>query len=144
MPIRDNRIDTRGNARRTTRGEYFNLTEPFILPVPVHDQSQSPPRKGQRRSQQRVALLRDYLDNSPSSSPTNPFLDPPISHWNAQTTPVNGDSDAQQALERSLILERRLDDLMHTLANRGETESIPPDYEGNVAHRASGRDERDV
>ncbi|KZV74639.1 hypothetical protein PENSPDRAFT_185865 [Peniophora sp. CONT] len=147
IPIRDDRSDIQSKSRMAIE-EDFELAEPFTLPAPAHDRSSSPPEKGQGGSQQRVPLLRDISDNSlsPSSSPTNPFLDPPTSHWdgsNAQTRPVNGDSDAQEALERSRMLERRLDDLMHSLARRGETESIPPEYDGEVIDRASGQEERD-
>ncbi|KZV74637.1 hypothetical protein PENSPDRAFT_749188 [Peniophora sp. CONT] len=144
IPIRDDRIDTMNKIAMTDGDAEGLLTEPFILPAPVHNRSVSPPEK--RGSQQRIALLREFLNNgAPGSPPSTSSRDLHIGHNSDAQIRSAGDSDAQQALERSLMLERRLDDLIHTLANQGETESNPPDYDGNVSsNRVLGQDERGV
>ncbi|KZV74636.1 hypothetical protein PENSPDRAFT_647840 [Peniophora sp. CONT] len=140
MPIYDGGIDTTSKHPGMNGAEY--ITEPFILAAPVHSRSLE---KGS--SQQHTALLcePESLNNGASTTPLR-SPSPPISDTTiAPPRPAIGDTDALQALERSLMLERRrLDDLIESLANRGETESNPPEYEGdgNVTNYALARDER--
>lgn len=112
--------------------------DPFIQARPTaHAALTSAMEKG--GFQQRGALVHEFPTSNISSSPSEDAVSDTSL---AQPRPVAADPDAQQALERSLILERRLDNLIHTLANHGETESNPPEYDGNATHRTSEDEER--
>ncbi|VDB94349.1 unnamed protein product [Peniophora sp. CBMAI 1063] len=96
--------------------------DPFIARMP----NGPPPEKGGTR-QHAASSHRPYNDNmasEPTHSLENTAEDTSLLGSMRSTV---GDVDAQQALERSMILERRLDNLIHTLANQGETESSPPE-----------------
>ncbi|KZV74630.1 hypothetical protein PENSPDRAFT_749185 [Peniophora sp. CONT] len=65
MPLRDDGSDTMGKVAVTDGDAGELLTEPFLLPAPAHTRL-SPPEKG--GSQQRVALLRDFINNGVPAS----------------------------------------------------------------------------
>ncbi|KZV68212.1 hypothetical protein PENSPDRAFT_687481 [Peniophora sp. CONT] len=109
--------------------------EPFIQATPTAQVSLGwTAEKG--GYQPRVPHLHELNSNSASNSLTSPSVDAVSDTSLAQLRPAASDPDALQALERSLMLERRLDNLISTLANQGETESSPPEYDGNVNNHA--------
>ncbi|VDB86704.1 unnamed protein product [Peniophora sp. CBMAI 1063] len=93
--------------------------------------------------QHRLPLVHEFPHTgSTTDGLTSPSTDAVTDTTYSQTRLGGGDPDALQALERSRILEQRLDNLIHTLANQGETESSPPEYDGNVAHHAAEPEQR--
>ncbi|KZV61754.1 hypothetical protein PENSPDRAFT_693125 [Peniophora sp. CONT] len=106
--------------------------DPFILTAPMRD-----PVTEKGGIQQRAPLFHEIHNSATTNGSSSPSMaamsDPSV----AQMRPTVGDPDAMHALERSLVLERRLDDLIHTLANHGENESNPPEYDGDVPNHAS-------
>ena len=115
--------------------------DPFIQATPT---SQVPLTWSTEKGgyQHRLPLVHEFHSGSTSGSLTSPSTDVVTDATFSQTRPGGGDPDALHALERSMILVRRLDNLIHTLSNQGETESSPPEYDGNVAHHAAGAEQR--
>ncbi|KZV61735.1 hypothetical protein PENSPDRAFT_658699 [Peniophora sp. CONT] len=107
--------------------------EPFVLTAPVHDRLGLASTLEKGSSRPRVEYFPETLNDMPSD-PSNPSLDAAEHSSATQSRTAVGDADALHALERRL--ERRLDNLIHTLAVHGETESNPPEYDGRDTDRA--------
>ena len=92
--------------------------------------------------QHRLPLVHEFPHTgSTTDGLSSPSTDAITDTTYSQTRHGGGDPDALHALERSRILEQRLDNLIHTLANQGETESSPPEYDGNVPRHIAGSEQ---
>lgn len=141
MPVNEDQFDASNALGQLPLLRAGLIPEPFVLTAPVRNHLASAREKG--GSRHHVELLAEVDDNNDLRDPTNPPVDVVDNIVIAHARPAIGDTDALQALERSLMLERRrIDGLIQTLANRGETESNPPEYEYDIVDNVLPRDER--
>ena len=106
--------------------------DPFVLATPTHS---ALPEKG--GLQRRVVPIQEIHQGGTSNGSSSPSVAAISDATGAQARPAGGDTDAMQALERSLELERRLDNLMHVLGSHGGVEGSPPEYDGSIAGQAT-------
>ncbi|VDB86703.1 unnamed protein product [Peniophora sp. CBMAI 1063] len=115
--IRDDKVDITQEPSLPVKAEM--LTEPFVMPTsdphnaPVSDSS----------AKKDAPIVLEYRDVSYNGTPARPSPEAA----STSMTPARSTGSDHGAV---YALERRLDNLIHALAIRGETEETPPVYEG--------------